>query len=65
MVGVAIIGAGFTGARVDSSDISYKELMYEAAVKAYDDADIDPRRDVDSFIGVSEDDHGRTVSGFL
>lgn len=52
---VAIIGIGFTGARPDTPEVSYKELMYEAAVKAYEDADIDPRRDIGSFIGVSED----------
>jgi acetyl-CoA C-acetyltransferase len=29
--------------------------MYEAAVKAYADAGVDPRRDVDSFVSVAED----------
>jgi len=35
--------------------VSYKELMYEAAVKAYEDAGVEPRKDVESFVGVSED----------
>ena len=52
---VAIVGIGFTGARPDSPELSYKELMYEAAVKAYKDAGVDPRKDIGSFIGVSED----------
>lgn len=38
-----------------SPEVSYKELMYEAAVRAYEDVGINPRKDVDSFIGVSED----------
>ncbi len=52
---VAIVGIGYTSFRPLSPDVSYKELMYEAAVKAYHDAGIDPRRDVDSFVTVAED----------
>ncbi|KYK30139.1 MAG: hypothetical protein AYK23_04640 [Candidatus Proteinoplasmatales archaeon SG8-5] len=52
---VAIIGVGFTGARPDSPELSYKELMYEAAVKAYEDSNVDPRKEIGSFIGASED----------
>jgi len=52
---VAIVGIGYTGFRPLTPDISYKELMYEAAVKAYEDAGIEPRRDVDSFVTVAED----------
>ncbi|MEO0072049.1 MAG: hypothetical protein ABIK10_01230 [candidate division WOR-3 bacterium] len=52
---VAIIGIGATQFRSLSSDLSYKELMFEAAVKAYQDAGIDPRKDVDTFISCSED----------
>ncbi|MFQ5711429.1 MAG: acetyl-CoA acetyltransferase [Candidatus Geothermarchaeales archaeon] len=52
---VAIVGVGCTGFRSITSDLSYKELMFEAAVKAYEDADVDPRRDVESFVCVSED----------
>jgi len=52
---VAIVGAGWSGFRSITPDVSYKELMYEAAVHAYEDAGIDPRRDVDSFVTVGED----------
>ncbi len=52
---VAIVGIGYTSFRPLTPEVSYKELMYEAAVKAYDDAGIDPRRDVDSFVTVAED----------
>ncbi len=52
---VAVIGVGWAGFRPVTPDLSYKELMYEAAVRAYDDAGVDPRRDVDSFITVAED----------
>jgi len=51
----AIVGVGYAGFRALSPDVSYKELSYEAAVKAYADAGVDPRRDVDSFVGVAED----------
>lgn len=36
-------------------DMSWKDIMYEACNKAYVDAGIDPRRDVDSFITCAED----------
>jgi acetyl-CoA C-acetyltransferase len=52
---VAIVGIGYTSFRPLSPDVSYKELMYEAAVKAYHDAGIDARRDIDSFVTVAED----------
>ena len=52
---VAIVGIGYTSFRPLTPEVSYKELMYEAAVKAYEDAGIDPRRDVDSFVTVAED----------
>jgi acetyl-CoA C-acetyltransferase len=53
---VAIIGVGCTGFKTVTPDTSYKELMFEAATKAYQDAgNIDPRRDVDAFISVAED----------
>ena len=52
---VAIVGVGYTSFQPLTPSISYKELMYEAAVKAYEDAGIDPRRDVDSFVTVAED----------
>ena len=52
---IAIVGIGYTGFRPLTPDCSYKELMYDAATKAYEDAGIDPRRDVDSFVTVAED----------
>lgn len=52
---VAIIGVGWVGYRPSTPEVSYKELTYEAAVKAYADAGVNPRRDVDSFITVAED----------
>ncbi|MDH7485967.1 MAG: acetyl-CoA acetyltransferase [Anaerolineae bacterium] len=52
---VAIVGIGYTGFRPLTPEVSYKELMYEAAVRAYEDAGINPRRDVDSFVTVAED----------
>jgi acetyl-CoA C-acetyltransferase len=52
---VAIVGVGWAGYRPSTPELSYKELMYEAAVRAYADAGVDPRRDVDSFITVAED----------
>lgn len=55
MTQVAIVGVGYSGFRTITPDVSYKELIYEAAVKAYEDAGVDPRRDVDSFVSVAED----------
>lgn len=52
---VAIIGIGATPFRSITPDVSYKELMYEAAIKAYRDAGIDPRKDVDTFVTCAED----------
>ncbi|MEO0075178.1 MAG: thiolase domain-containing protein [candidate division WOR-3 bacterium] len=52
---VAIIGIGATQFRSISSDVSYKELMFEAAVKAYEDCGINPRKDVDTFVTCAED----------
>jgi acetyl-CoA C-acetyltransferase len=52
---VGIIGVGWAGYRPITPEVSYKELMYEAAVKAYADAGVEPRQDVDSFVSVAED----------
>jgi len=57
---VAIVGVGWSGFKPSTPDQSYKELMYEAAVRAYADAGVDPRRDVDSFVTVAEDFHEGT-----
>jgi len=57
---VAIVGAGWSGFKPSTPDVSYKELMYDAAVRAYADAGVDPRVDVDSFVTVAEDFHEGT-----
>jgi len=57
---VAIIGVGWAGFKPQTPNVSYKELMYEAAVKAYADANVDPRRDIESFVTVAEDFHEGT-----
>ncbi len=57
---VAIVGVGWTGFQPTTPDQSYKELMYSAAVQAYADAGVDPRRDIESFVTVAEDFHEGT-----
>ena len=57
---VAIIGVGWSGFRQITPEFSYKELMYEAARRAYSDAGVDPRRDIESFVTVAEDFHEGT-----
>lgn len=52
---VGIIGIGWSGFQPTSPGLSYKEMIYHAASRAYNDACIDPRRDVDSFITLAED----------
>jgi len=55
MARVAVIGVGESTLRPESRDKFFKELMYEAAYRAYLDAGVDPREDVDAFITASED----------
>lgn len=53
---VAIVGVGCTGFKAVTPDVSYKEMMFEAATRAYQDAgNINPRKDIDAFISVAED----------
>ncbi len=52
---VGIIGIGIAGFRTTTPELSWKELTYEAAVKAYDDAGVDPRKDVKAFVTAAED----------
>lgn len=52
---VAVVGVGHAGFAPITAGISYKELMFEAAQRAYADAGVDPRTEVGSFIGCSED----------
>ena len=56
MTEVAIAGIGCTGFKAITPDLSYKELMFEAATRAYQDAgNINPRKDVDAFVTCAED----------
>lgn len=57
---VAIVGLGWVGFRPVTPERSYKELMYEAALRAYADAGVNPRRDVQTFVTVAEDFHEGT-----
>ena len=50
----AVIGMGESRSSPVIPDMSYKELMFEAAEKAYSEAGISPR-EVDGFICSSED----------
>lgn len=52
---VAIIGVGHTAFRATSPGLSYKEFMFEAATRAYEDAGLDARSEIDSFLTCSED----------
>jgi acetyl-CoA C-acetyltransferase len=52
---VAIIGVGWSGYRSITPELSYKELMFEAAAKAYAEAGVDPRKDIDGFVTTAED----------
>ena len=51
---VAIVGIGTTGFRPITPDVSYRELIFEAARKAYTDAGIEPS-DIGGFITAAED----------
>ncbi|OGS66678.1 MAG: acetyl-CoA acetyltransferase [Euryarchaeota archaeon RBG_19FT_COMBO_69_17] len=52
---VGIIGVGMTAFRPSTPEYSWKELMFEAAARAYADAGVDPRTQVDSFVTCAED----------
>jgi acetyl-CoA C-acetyltransferase len=51
---IAIIGAGTTGFRATTPDLSFRELTYEAAKKAYMDAGVEPK-EIGAFVATSED----------
>lgn len=57
---VDIVGAGWSGFRSISPDMSYKEMTFEAATRAYADAGVDPRNDVQGFVTAAEDYHEGT-----
>jgi len=52
---VCVIGIGNTDFNSMTPDMQWKDIMYEACNKAYMDAGIDVRKDVDSFITCAED----------
>lgn len=52
---VAIIGIGSTNYTPMTTEYSYKELMFEAALKAYEDAGINPRKELDALVTAAED----------
>jgi acetyl-CoA C-acetyltransferase len=51
---VAIIGVGFTSLQPSTPHLSFKELMFEAAQKAYLDAGVQAS-EIDSFVTCAED----------
>jgi acetyl-CoA C-acetyltransferase len=51
---VAIVGVGYTSLRSVTPEVSFRELIFEAAVKAYADAGVEPR-DISTFVFVTED----------
>ncbi len=51
---VAIVGAGYTPLRAVSPDVSFREMIFDAAVRAYADAGITPA-DIGSVVTVAED----------
>ncbi|MBI4041292.1 MAG: acetyl-CoA acetyltransferase [Deltaproteobacteria bacterium] len=52
---VAIVGVGYTPTRKLTPEVSYKEMIYEACVRAYHDANLASHRDIDGFISCAED----------
>ncbi len=52
---VAIVGIGCSGFRTTSSDLSYREMIFEAATKCYEDAGGIHPQSIDSFVASSED----------
>lgn len=56
MVRVALVGMGYEGFSRSSEHLSFREMVFMAALRAYEDAGgIDPRGDVDVFISCQED----------
>ncbi|HZD12045.1 MAG TPA: hypothetical protein VE177_00800, partial [Candidatus Binatus sp.] len=52
---IGIIGVGYAGFDSMTPGLSTRELMFEAASRAYADAGINPRKDVQSFVCCTED----------
>lgn len=51
---VGIIGMGAVPARASSPEVSYREMIFEAARKAYMEAGVEPEQ-IDTFVCLSED----------
>lgn len=51
---IAIVGVGYTPLRAVTPEVSFRELIFEAAVKAYTDAGVPPQ-EVSTFVSVTED----------
>jgi len=59
---VAIVGIGYTPFRTITPDVSFREMVFEAATKAYEDAGVRPQQDIDSFVTCQDDfEHGRSI----
>ncbi len=52
---VAVVGVGWYGFRPYTGEVSFREMMFEAALRAYRDAGVDAREDVDAFVSCQED----------
>src|SRR5207245_4579734 len=52
---IAIVGVGYSGFDSMTPGLSTRELMFEAASRAYEAAGVDPRNDVQSFVCCTED----------
>ncbi|MBI2201626.1 MAG: acetyl-CoA acetyltransferase [Armatimonadetes bacterium] len=57
--GVAIVGVGAAVPRPLSRDVSYREMIFDAATRAYTDAGV-THHEIDSFVSVCEDIHEGT-----
>lgn len=53
---VGVVGVGYYGFRSISSELSFREMIYEAATKAYEDAGLEPK-DINGFVTAGEDWH--------
>ncbi|MBP1357607.1 MAG: thiolase domain-containing protein, partial [Sulfolobus sp.] len=51
---VGIVGIGWYGFRANTREVSFREMMFEASIRAYA-GNINPRTDVDTFISCQED----------
>jgi acetyl-CoA C-acetyltransferase len=53
---VAVVGIGHYGFRSVSPEVSFREMIYESATRAYEDAGLEPM-DIDGFVTAGEDWH--------